>query len=57
MSANTEILKWLEETIEIERDQFHARLERALAQEATFHALPANVGPQAVLDIVQGHAS
>jgi leucyl/phenylalanyl-tRNA---protein transferase len=44
-------------TIEIERDQFHARLERALAQEATFHALPANVGPQAVLDIVQGHAS
>jgi leucyl/phenylalanyl-tRNA--protein transferase len=44
-------------TIEIERDQFHTRLERALALEATFHALPANVSPQAVLDIVQGHTS
>jgi len=44
-------------TIEIERDQFHARLERALVHEATFHALPANVNAQAVLDIVQGHAS
>ena len=44
-------------TIEIERDQFHARLERALAHEAAFHALPANVGPQAVLDIVEGHAT
>jgi len=44
-------------TIEIERDQFHGRLERALAHEATFHALPVNVSPEAVLDIVQGHAS
>jgi len=44
-------------TIEIERDQFHARPERALAHEAAFHALPANVSPQAVLDIVEGHAT
>jgi len=43
-------------TIEIERDQFHARLERALVHEATFHVLPANVNAQAVLDIVQSHA-
>ena len=44
-------------TIEIERDQFHTRLERALAHQATFHALPANASPHTVLGIVEGHAS
>jgi leucyl/phenylalanyl-tRNA---protein transferase len=44
-------------TIEIERDQFHTRLEKALAHRATFDALADNASPHAVLDIVQGRTS
>ena len=40
-------------TIEIERTEFHARLEKALAHQADFHALPADAEPQAVLDLVR----
>src|SRR5262249_29176694 len=43
-------------TIEIERAHFHTRLEKALAHQATFHALPFNASPQAVLEIVNGTA-
>jgi len=41
-------------TVEIERDAFHTMLEKALAHQATFHALPADASPLQVLDIVQG---
>jgi leucyl/phenylalanyl-tRNA--protein transferase len=41
-------------TVEIERDQFHTLLEKALAHQATFHALPADASPSQVLDLVQG---
>ena len=40
-------------TIEIERDDFHALLEKALAHQANFHALPTDASPHEVLDIVQ----
>ncbi|MGE0851782.1 MAG: leucyl/phenylalanyl-tRNA--protein transferase [Hyphomicrobiaceae bacterium] len=40
-------------TIEIERTEFHARLEKALAHQADFHALAADAEPQAVLDLVR----
>jgi leucyl/phenylalanyl-tRNA---protein transferase len=40
-------------TVEIERDEFHTLLEKALAHQATFHALPLDASPQRVLDIVQ----
>jgi leucyl/phenylalanyl-tRNA--protein transferase len=43
-------------TVEIERDQFHTRLEKALAHQATFHSLPADASPSQVLDIVQRRA-
>ena len=43
-------------TVEIERDQFHTRLEKALAHQATFHSLPADASPLQVLDIVRGRA-
>jgi leucyl/phenylalanyl-tRNA--protein transferase len=43
-------------TVEIERDQFHTLLEKALAHQATFHALPADASPRQVLDILQGRA-
>ena len=38
---------------EIERAEFHTLLEKALAHEANFHALPADASPQRVLDIIQ----
>jgi leucyl/phenylalanyl-tRNA--protein transferase len=41
-------------TVEIERDAFHALLEKALAHQATFHALPVDASPRRVLEIVQG---
>ena len=40
-------------TVEIERAEFHALLEKALAHEADFHALPTDASPSWVLDIVQ----
>jgi leucyl/phenylalanyl-tRNA--protein transferase len=43
-------------TVEIERDEFHALLEKALAHQATFHALPQDASPQQILEIVQGRA-
>ena len=43
-------------TIEIERDEFHTLLEKALAHQATFHALSQDASPQQVLEIVQGRA-
>ena len=44
-------------TVEIERDAFHTLLEKALAHQAAFHALPADATPRQVLDIVQGGLS
>ena len=41
-------------TVEIDRAEFHKLLEKALAHQADFHALPADASPQRVLDIVQG---
>ena len=43
-------------TVEIERDAFHTLLEKALAHQASFHALPADASPHRVLGIVQGGA-
>jgi leucyl/phenylalanyl-tRNA--protein transferase len=43
-------------TIEIERDAFHKLLEKALAHQANFQALPADASPERVLDIVQDGA-
>jgi leucyl/phenylalanyl-tRNA--protein transferase len=39
-------------TVEIERAEFHALLEKALAREADFAALPTDAGPEQVLDII-----
>jgi len=39
-------------TIEIDRSEFHALLEKALAHEADFDALSPQASPQEVLDIV-----
>jgi leucyl/phenylalanyl-tRNA--protein transferase len=39
-------------TVEIDRPQFHGLLEKALAHEADFHALPDDATPQQVLDIL-----
>jgi leucyl/phenylalanyl-tRNA--protein transferase len=39
-------------TIEIDRAEFHARLEKALAHKADFLALPRAVSPQHILDIL-----
>jgi leucyl/phenylalanyl-tRNA--protein transferase len=39
-------------TIEIDRAEFHARLEKALAHKADFLALPSEAGPARVLDIL-----
>ena len=39
--------------VEIDRAEFHKLLEKALARQADFHALPTDVSPQWVLDIVQ----
>src|SRR6185295_386413 len=44
-------------TVEIDRSEFHALLEKALAHDADFHALPKDASPQQVLDIVEGRAS
>jgi leucyl/phenylalanyl-tRNA--protein transferase len=44
-------------TIEIERDAFHKLLEKALAHQANFQALPSDASPERVLDIVQGGAA
>jgi leucyl/phenylalanyl-tRNA--protein transferase len=41
-------------TIEIDRAEFHKLLEKALAREADFHALPTDASPNWVLGIVQG---
>lgn len=40
-------------TIEIERADFHKLLEKALARQADFHALPTDASPNWVLDLVQ----
>jgi leucyl/phenylalanyl-tRNA---protein transferase len=40
-------------TIEIERAEFHKLLEKALAHDANFTALPLDVGPEEVLAILQ----
>ena len=40
-------------TIEIDRTEFHARLEKALAHKADFLALPPGAGPARVLDILR----
>lgn len=40
-------------TIEIERPEFHARLEKALAHEAEFRHLPTDASPGWILDIVR----
>jgi leucyl/phenylalanyl-tRNA--protein transferase len=40
-------------TVEIERAEFHARLEKALAHEADFGALAEDASPQLVLDILR----
>jgi leucyl/phenylalanyl-tRNA--protein transferase len=40
-------------TIEIERAEFHKLLEKALAREADFHALPTDASPNWVLGLVQ----
>jgi leucyl/phenylalanyl-tRNA---protein transferase len=40
-------------TVEIDRAQFHALLEKALVREASFGALPADAPPEQVLDIVE----
>jgi leucyl/phenylalanyl-tRNA--protein transferase len=39
-------------TTEIDRAEFHARLEKALAHKANFRALPTHAPPQLVLDIL-----
>jgi leucyl/phenylalanyl-tRNA--protein transferase len=40
-------------TVEIDREQFHALLEKALAPQAHFAALPADAPPEQILDIVE----
>jgi leucyl/phenylalanyl-tRNA--protein transferase len=40
-------------TIEIERREFHALLEKALAHDADFHALAPDSSPQEVLDLLR----
>ena len=40
-------------TIEIERAEFHTMLEQALAHEADFRRLPADAGPEQLLDIIR----
>jgi leucyl/phenylalanyl-tRNA--protein transferase len=43
-------------TVEIDRAEFHEKLEKALAQQADFLALPKDAGPDAILDtIAAGH--
>src|SRR5262249_27013802 len=39
-------------TIEIDRTEFHGRLEKALAHKADFHALPDDAPPSRILDIL-----
>jgi leucyl/phenylalanyl-tRNA---protein transferase len=41
-------------TIEIERAEFHSLLETALAHDADFLRLPADVHPDRILDIIEG---
>lgn len=43
-------------TIEVDRDEFHRRLEQALSGEADFASLPEDVTPQAVVRIVTRHS-
>jgi leucyl/phenylalanyl-tRNA--protein transferase len=43
-------------TVEIDRAEFHTLLEKALAHEANFRALPADASPQRVLDIIEQRA-
>jgi leucyl/phenylalanyl-tRNA---protein transferase len=40
-------------TVEIDRAQFHTLLEKALARQASFDALPDDAPPEQVLDIVE----
>ncbi len=40
-------------TIEIERKEFHALLERALGHDADFHALPREASPEEVLGLLR----
>jgi leucyl/phenylalanyl-tRNA--protein transferase len=44
-------------TIEIDRRQFHALLEKALAREADFSALPADADPASILAIIGGNGA
>ncbi len=39
-------------TVEIDRAEFHVLLEKALAHEANFSALPADARPEQMLDII-----
>ena len=41
-------------TMEIDRAEFHKLLERSLAHEADFLSLPADAGPQLILDLIEG---
>ena len=41
-------------TVEIDRTEFHALLEKALAHDGRFDALPEDATPLEVLDIVGG---
>jgi leucyl/phenylalanyl-tRNA--protein transferase len=44
-------------TVEIERTEFHTLLEKALAHEAEFHALPTDASPHWVLDLLAQRAT
>jgi leucyl/phenylalanyl-tRNA--protein transferase len=44
-------------TVEIDRAQFHGLLEKALAHEAAFRALPLDASPHRVLDILKQRAA
>ena len=44
-------------TIEVERTDFHALLEKALPVDADFHKLPTNVPPKMIIDIIAAHSA
>ncbi|KAB2920589.1 MAG: leucyl/phenylalanyl-tRNA--protein transferase [Hyphomicrobiaceae bacterium] len=44
-------------TVEIDRAEFHKLLERALAHDADFLALPRSASPELILNIIQGRGS
>ena len=43
-------------TVEIDRAEFHTLLEKALAHEADFLAMPRNMNSQRILDIIAGRS-